>query len=186
MTYTKIKSTTFEELQLNAGVLLTEFDPQTATVADSAILGETSGGVSFADTIEFMDMADGIDNAMLNSMELKRISSHEVKLSGTFVGVNEDAIAFLMAACDKSNGKLTPKNTLSTSDFHDIWWVGDYGNEGGFLALHLLNVLSTGGFQIQSADKGKGTYSFEFTAHYSLSAQDTVPYEVYVKSSTSE
>ena len=45
-----------------------------------------------------------------------------------------------------------------------------------------MNALNTGGFQIKSTDKGKGNFAFTFTGHYSMAAQDTVPYEVYIKS----
>ncbi len=44
-----------------------------------------------------------------------------------------------------------------------------------------MNGLSTGGFQIQSTDKAKGQFAFEFTGHYSITDADTVPYEIYVK-----
>ena len=40
---------------------------------------------------------------------------------------------------------------------------------------------ATTGFQIKTADKAKGQFAFEFTGHYSMSAQDTVPYELYVR-----
>jgi hypothetical protein len=54
------------------------------------------------------------------------------------------------------------------------------GNKAGFLAIRLINALSTGGFQIQSGDKAKGQFAFEFTSHFSMDAQDTVPFEIYV------
>ena len=44
----------------------------------------------------------------------------------------------------------------------------------------------TGGFQIQSTDSGKGQFAFSFMGHYSMAAQDTVPYEVYVKAGEAE
>ena len=50
----------------------------------------------------------------------------------------------------------------------------------------MMNSLSTGGFQIKSSDKAKGQFAFEFTGHYSMDAQDTVPFEVYVKAGTAE
>ena len=69
--------------------------------------------------------------------------------------------------------------------------MGDYSDKngdtnGGFIAIHMMNALSTGGFQIQTADKAKGQFAFEYTAHYSMSAQGTVPFEVYVKAGTAE
>ena len=50
----------------------------------------------------------------------------------------------------------------------------------------MLNALSTGGFKLQTADKDKGKMSFEFTGHYSMSAQDTVPFEIYIKKGAEE
>ena len=44
-----------------------------------------------------------------------------------------------------------------------------------------MNALNTGGFQIQSSDRAKGTFAFSFMGHYSMAAQDTVPYEIYIK-----
>jgi hypothetical protein len=95
----------------------------------------------------------------------------------------------LIAACDtdsQDSTKLVPRRELKTSDFQDIWWIGDYSNvntgaNAGYCAIHLLNALNTGGFQIKSADKGKGNFAFTFTGHVSMSAQDVVPFEVYVK-----
>ena len=87
--------------------------------------------------------------------------------------------------------KITPRDTLAAADFSDIWWVGDYSDKngatnGGYIAIHLKNALSTGGFSIQSGDKAKGQFAFEYTAHYSISNTDAVPYEIYIKSGTAE
>ena len=49
-----------------------------------------------------------------------------------------------------------------------------------------MNALSTGGFQLQTSDKAKGQFAFTYTAHYSMAAQDTVPFEVYIKAGTAE
>ena len=57
---------------------------------------------------------------------------------------------------------------------------------GGFCAVHLKNALSTAGFQIQSTDKGKGQFAFEFTGHYSMDAQNEVPFEIYIKAGEAE
>ena len=57
---------------------------------------------------------------------------------------------------------------------------------GGYIAINLIAALSTGGFVVQTKDKGKATYSFEFTAHSSLADQDTVPVDIYVQSGTAE
>ena len=191
MKYTKIPETTFQNLQLNAGVLLSAFNPESATVADESIIGATTGGVNFTATPTFSDYGEDIDNCPKNMKELKKLDSWEISLSGTYVTVDANAVKALVGAADVSGNKITPRNDLKLTDFTDVWWVGDYSDQngetnGGFVAIHMMNALSTGGFAIKSSDNGKGNFAFTYTAHYSIDAQDTVPFEVYVKAGTAE
>ena len=191
MKYTKIPETTFQNLQLNAGVLLSTFDPGTATVANESIIGATTGGVNFTAAPTFSDYGEDIDNCPKNMKELKKLDAWEINMSGTYVTVDANAVKALVGAADVSGNKITPRNDLKLSDFTDVWWVGDYSDQngetnGGFVAVHMMNALSTGGFAIQSSDNGKGNFAFTYTAHYSINAQGTVPFEVYVKSGAAE
>ena len=194
MKYTKIPENTFQNIQLNAGVLLSSFTPSSATVSDEAIIGATTGGINFTATPTYADFGEDIDNCPKNMKELKKLDSWEVKCSGTFVTIDTAVAKSLIGAADigtSDTTKVTPRNDLAQADFSDIWIVGDYSDKngdtnGGFIAIHMMNALSTGGFQIQTADKAKGQFAFEYTAHYSMSAQDTVPFEVYVKAGTAE
>ena len=191
MKYTKIPETTFKNLQLNAGVLLSDFDPETAEVANEAIIGATTGGVNFTATPTFSDYGEDIDNCPKNMMELKKLDAWEISMSGTYVTVDVNAVKDLVGAADVSGNKITPRNDILLSDFVDVWWVGDYSDQngeknGGYVAIHMMNTLSTGGFAIQSSDNGKGNFAFTYTAHYSMDAQDTVPFEVYVKAGNAE
>lgn len=134
---------------------------------------------------------DDIDNCPKNMKELKKLEEWEVKMTGTFATVTADLTKMLVGAAGVASNKITPRNDIATTDFTDLWWIGDYSDKngatnGGFIAVHVLNSLSTGGFQIRSTDKGKGNFAFEFTGHYSQSAPDTVPFEVYVKAGTDE
>lgn len=192
MKFTQIPTNAMEEMQLNAGVLLSNFTPSTAEV--SGIIGATTGGIKFSATPTYSDFGEDIDNCPKNMMELKRQESVEVKISSTFVTVTTAVAKKLMAAADidtSDQTKIKPRNDLKTEDFADIWWVGDYSDKngatnGGFVAIHIMNALNTGGFQLQSGDKSKGQFPFEFTGHYSINAQDVVPYEVYIKAGTAE
>lgn len=198
MKFTQIPTDTFKNLQLNAGVLLSSFTPSSGELAASGILGATSGGINFTATPEYSDWGEDIDNCPKNMKELKKLESWEAKLSGTFIGVTAKLAERLVGAgaIDPSDEtKITPRNDLDEADFEDIWWVGDYSavnedgdssGKAGFVAIHLLNSLSTGGFQIQSGDKAKGQFAFEFTAHYSSEAPETVPFEIYVKQGTED
>ena len=191
MKYTKIPETTFQNLQLNAGVLLSAFNPESATVANESIIGATTGGVNFTATPTFSDYGEDIDNCPKNMKELKKLDAWEISMSGTYVTVDANAVKSLVGAADVSVNKITPRNDLKLTDFTDVWWVGDYSDQngetnGGYVAIHMMNALSTGGFAIQSSDNGKGNFAFTYTAHYSMSAQETVPFEVYVKAGTAE
>ena len=191
MKYTKIPETAFQNLQLNAGVLLSTFNPESATVANGSIIGATTGGVNFTATPTFSDYGEDIDNCPKNMKELKKLDSWEISMSGTYVTVDANAVKALVGAADVSGNKITPRNDLKLTDFTDVWWVGDYSDQngetnGGFVAIHMMNTLSTGGFAIKSSDNGKGNFAFTYTAHYSMDAQGTVPFEVYVKAGTAE
>ena len=183
MKFSKIASDTYEKLQLGAGVFLTQFTPTTATLQDADIFGATDGGVSFSATPTFKDLADGIDNATLNLKELKRIDSWEVKMSGTLKTIDTASAKSLLGAGTISEKKVTANAELASNDFADLWWVGDYGEKGGYIAIHLINALSTGGFKIQSANKEKGSFAFEYTAHSSVATADVVPFELYISES---
>lgn len=189
--FTKIPDKAFDEIQLNAGVLLDTFTPESPTIDPASILGATTGGVSFSAVPSFIDFGEDIDNCPKNMKELKELETWEIMLSGTYVTVNPNRVASLIGAADVADTKITPRNDLTDEDFKDLWWVGDYSSKngetnGGFVAIHMMNALSTGGFQLQTADKEKGQFEFEYTAHFSMAEQDKVPFEVYVKAGTDE
>lgn len=184
MKYTQIPQDAFKQIQMNAGILVDTFEPTTGTIGK--IIGATSGGVNFTATPEYSDYGDDIDNCPKNMKELKKLDSWEATMSGTFVNVSVELAKMLVGASDtEGTTHVVPRNDILDSDFDDVWWVGDYsdvntGDNAGFCAIHLMNALSTGGFQIQSTDNGKGQFAFEFTGHYSMDAQDTVPFEIYI------
>lgn len=193
MKFTKIPDTAFDEIQLNAGVLSTTFTPSSGEIGD--ILAATSGGISFEATPTYTDFGEDIDNCPKNTKELKKLDSWEVKMSGSFVTVTATSAKMMVGAADTAKDgtadKITPRNDVLDTDFKDIWLVGDYSSKngdtnGGFVAIHMLNALSTGGFKLQTADKNKGTLSFEFTGHYSIEDQSTVPFEIYIKKGADE
>lgn len=189
MKFTQVAADAFEKLQLNAGVLLTEFDPSTGALDRKNIFGATTGGVSFTATPEYTDFGEDVDNVPNNTKELKVQSSVTATMSGTFLTVDTATAKVLIGPADVSANKITPRADLLSTDFSDIWWVGDYSDvnvdsgqtgKAGFIAIKLINALSTGGFQIQSGKDAKGQMSFEFTGHYSLADTSVVPYELYI------
>ena len=188
MRFTQIPSDTFSQLQLNAGVVVDDFNPSTGVIGN--IIGATSGGVNFQATPNFTDFGEDIDNAPNNTKDLKKINYYDVSMTGTLVTVTADVARMLAGASDNVGGHITPRHELKSSDFSDVWWIGDYSDKnssvyGGFVAIHLIDALNTSGFQIQSNDDGKGNFPFTFTAHYSIDDPDAVPFEIYVQAGTS-
>lgn len=191
--FTQIPTDTFKKLQLNAGILTTDFDPATGALTASKIVGATSGGVSFEATPSFSDFGEDIDNCPKNTKELKKLDSWEAKMSGSFVTMDTATAVSVIGTAAVASGdktKVVPRNSVDAGDFKDIWWVGDYSDvnddgssagKAGFIAIKLINALSTGGFKIQSGDKAKGTFEFEYTGHYSIENIDVVPFELYIK-----
>ena len=191
--FTKIPTDTFKKLQMNAGILASEFTPATGAIEDTDIIGATSGGVAFAAVPSFTDFGEDIDNCPKNTMELKRLDQWEITLSGSFVTVDTKVAEMMVGLADIDSGdptKVVPRVDINLEkDFRDIWWIGDYsdvntGEDAGFLAIHLKNALSSGGFNLQSSDRGKGMFEFEFTGHFSMAAQEDVPFEIYAKAGT--
>lgn len=198
MKFTQIPTDTFKKLQLDAGILTTDFDPATGELTASNIIGATSGGVSFEATPSFSDFGEDIDNCPKNTKELKKLDSWEAKMSGTFVTMDTKAATSIVGAAAVASDdqtKVVPRNSVDANDFKDIWWVGDYSDinedgsstgKAGFIAIKLINALSTGGFKIQSGDKAKGTFEFEYTGHYSIQNTDVVPFELYIKAGSAD
>lgn len=193
MKFTQIPANTFEELQLNAGILLSDFDPVTGEVSREAMLGATSGGISFADVPEYADFGEDIDNAPRHTKELKRIVGRSITMSGTYLTLSTARAKSLAAAADVDEADGThvvPRDVLKDTDFEDLWWVGDYsdknGTNGGYIAIKLENALNTEGFSLKSGDRAKGQFAFSYQAHYSIGNTEKVPYEMYVKAGTED
>jgi len=190
MEYTKVSATAFEQLQMNAGILVDEFTPNTGTIGN--ILGATTGGISFSTNPEYEDFGEDVDNVPANTMQLKRIKSYDPTASGNFVTVTASLAKMLSGAGVNTDGHIVPSMALSVADFDDVWIVGDYsdknetgaGKTAGYVAIHIKNALNTAGFQWTTTKDGKGQFAFEFHGHYDIDDIEDVPYEIYVKAGT--
>ena len=180
--FTKIPQNTFEELQMDAGVVLTSFDPSDPVAPEDAdIVCATTGGIQVSCVPTYSDMGEDVDNCPNNTKELKHLDGWDCKMSFTSLGTSPASIKLALGAADigsPDTTKVTPRRDLKQTDFKDIWWVGDRA-DGGMVAVCLKNALSTGGFTLQTTKNGKGQVSVELTGHVSIDAQDTMPMEFY-------
>lgn len=183
--FTIIANDAFDALQVDAGVILTEFDPANpyATPSSDKILATTTGGVNPTCTPTYSDYGEDVDNVPNNMMEFKHLDGWEAAMAFSSIKFNAANTKWALGAAESqllSNGvtKITPRRDVKQSDFKDLWWVGDKAN-GGAYAIKLLNALSTGGLNIQSTKNGKGTNAITVTGHVSINHQDVMPMEIY-------
>ena len=183
--FTVIANDAFDALQVDAGVILTNFDPTNpyVTPANEDILATTTGGVNPTCVPTYSDYGEDVDNVPNNMMEFKHLDSWEAKMSFSSIKFNAANTKWALGAADTQllpNGVtvVKPRRGVALSDFKDIWWVGDKAN-GGAYAINLKNALSTGGLNIQSSKNGKGTNQIEVTGHVSINAQDEMPMVIY-------
>lgn len=116
-TFTKIPQDTFEELQLEAGMILKTFDPSNPAAPDEDdIVTATTGGINVSCVPTFSDFGEDIDNCPVNTKELKRIDSWESTMSFTALSVSADVIKLSLGAADKSGAaySLTSDVALQT------------------------------------------------------------------------
>lgn len=183
--FTRISSDAMDALQLDAGVLLSSFDPLNpyVTPTDDQIIATTTGGINPTCEPQYSDFGEDVDNVPNNMMEFKHLDGWNCGMGFTTIKFNADNTVWSLGAADKStltNGvkKIVPRRNVNLSDFKDLWWVGDKAN-GGAYAVRLKNAISTGGLNIQSTKNGKGTNQQTITGHVSINAQNEMPMEFY-------
>lgn len=109
--FTVIPQDTFEGLQLDAGVLLRTFNPETgAAPKDEDIICATTGGINPSCVPTYSDFAEDVDNAPTNLMEFKHLDGWECKMGFTSLGTSAESIRLALGAADidPATGKITP------------------------------------------------------------------------------
>lgn len=180
--FTVIPQSTFEEMQMDAGVLLKTFNPaQPAAPADSAIVCATTGGITVTCKATYSDLGEDVDNCPNDTKELKHLDSWECGLEFTSLGTSPESIKMALGAADinsQDETKIVPRRDLKQSDFTDLWWVGDRA-DGGLVAVKLINALATEGFTLKTTKNGKGQVTVNLKGHVSINAQSVIPMEFY-------
>lgn len=181
--FTQVKLDAFKEIQVEAGVIVSDFNPANPILDRSKILFTTSGGINPIIKYNYKDYFEDVDNMPNNTMEGKQVDSIECSITGTSLDYSASKVKMLIGPADidqSDNTRITPRSELQISDFiPSIWWVGDMA-DGGFVCCQLLNVLSTEGLSLKTTKKGKGQTAFTLTGHFSTNAIDTVPMIFYI------
>ena len=181
--FTQVKLDAFKEIQIEAGVIVKDFNPANPVLDRSKIVCVTSGGVQISAKPSFTDYFEDVDNVPNNTMEGKQVDDWECTFSTTALDISPEGLKLALGVADidaNDSTRVTPRRSIALADFNSsLWWVGDKA-DGGFVAVQILNALSTEGFSLQTTKKGKGTTSLTLMGHYSMNAVDTVPMNFYV------
>lgn len=187
--FTKISQEAFNEIQVDAGVILLDFDPANPVEpADADIVTATTGGITINCTPTYSDWAADIDNCLPNMKEFKHLDGWDCNIQTTALGTSPGLIRLSLGAADidgTDTTKIIPRRKLKQTDFADLWWVGDKA-DGGLVAVKIKNALSTAGFSLKTTKDGKGNISLTLTGHVSIKDQDTMPMEFYSTTGTNQ
>lgn len=178
---TGLRASSFENLQLNAGMFLANFDYSTATDAatlgallkterektsGSALIGATRGGGTFVCTPNTRSIeADG------KREEWKGSSVNDgwtIKLTTTLLEINADNLKRSFGTADVTDTEkkhtIKIRTDIKDADYiESLVWVGDTSK--GYVLIAIKNALNTAGATLTWTDKGEGTIPVEFTAH---------------------
>nr|DAU91708.1 MAG TPA: major tail protein [Caudoviricetes sp.] len=178
---TGLRASTFENLQLNAGMFLANFDYSTATDAatlgallkterektsGSALIGATRGGGTFVCTPNARSIeADG------KREEWKGSSVNDgwtIKLTTTLLEINATNLKRSFGTADVTDTEkkhtIKIRTDIKDADYiESLVWVGDTSK--GYVLIAIKNALNTAGATLTWTDKGEGTIPVEFTAH---------------------
>lgn len=190
---TPVRPQTFENLQLNAGAVVKNFDVSTytdystlkealfAAVKDSTkALGATRGGGTFTATPTMRSIeADGKRYEFKGSTV---IDAWDIKLTATLMEITPDNFTLALGTAEKTEGKsftvgkktmIKLRTNIEDGDYiQNLVWFGNTSK--GFVAIALDNALNNTGVTLTFSDKGEGTIPVEFHAY-----QDTVENNEY-------
>lgn len=191
---TGVSPKTFENLQLDAGMFLVDFDHSTYNDADAledalldimeahgpGMLGMTIGGGSFECTPSTRQVeGDGLRYPVVGST---RNDMWTIRLRTTLKEITPENFAHALMCADlATTGQkkvLTVRTNIEDTDYiPKLCWVGETSK--GFVLIELDNALNLAGASFTFTDKGEGTIPVDFQAHQgSLTDQQNAPFRI--------
>lgn len=177
---TGLRAKSFENMQLNAGIFLKNFDYSTATDAktlfeliqtakntEGSIIGATIGGGTFTCTPNMRQIE--VDGKRFEFVGSQVNDGWNIYLSGTMKEIRPDSIRDALISADtKTEGNVTTitlRNDIADTDYiKSLVWCGNVGRDK-LVLIDISNALNTAGAALTFTDKGEGSIPFEFHAH---------------------
>lgn len=187
--YKVVAADAFQAMQIDAGVLLSEFDftDPYETPDDKNIIATTTGGINPVCEPTYEDLGEDVDNLPNNMKEFVKLTGWNCSMSFTSIKFNAANTKWALGAADEATAptgaptgttKIVPRADIEQTDFKDIFAAFPMA-DGGIFVVELKNAVSTGGLNIQTTKNGKGTSQVTLTGYVSIDAQDEMPMAFY-------
>lgn len=188
-----LREATFDNLQLNVGIFVKNFDYEDLADADAVLdaiddeietgtnlLGCTRGGGSFSVAREMRNPQ--IDGLRYRFKGGTYVDSADPSLSTTLVETTPDNFATALGGTATTTGKKTvvkmPTALTDASYLDNLCWIGDLA-DGRVVMIVLYNAVNTADFTFTFADKGEGGFGVEFHGcQDDVLDYDEAPFEV--------
>jgi len=172
---TGLNSGTAQKIQLGAGAILkTKYVKGTKLTAEN-VLSDTNGGITVNIVPQFFTPT--VDGASEFVKDLKTVTGYNVTVSFTAVEADASVIQRALGVADLTGSVIKGRHKIKSTDYEDLFVIGEKGN-GDILQITIKNALSTGGFNLSTANNGNGGIAFTIAGHYSLDDLDTPPFEI--------
>lgn len=174
---TGLNANTATNLQLGAGVILKSKYTTGDTISASDILSATNGGITFSAVPEFFTpTVDGMFDNIKGAG--KAITRWTVTLSFTAVETDAEVLLKALGCADAdSNGVITGRHTISSSDYADLYVLAEKG-DNTVIQITIKNAMNTSGLSLATANNGNGGISFTISGNYDISDLETPPFEI--------
>lgn len=179
---TRISADAADKMQINAGLLLNNFDvTNPVEPADEDIVCETTGDFSITCVPTTEDFFADVNNAPTNTKEGKQITGWDCSLGVTALSITEENLILSLGAADTmEDGGIRPRRTYKAEDFKSLYWIGDMIDENKLFAIVMDDTVSTGGLSFTSTNNGKGGLALTLMPHSTITNIEKVPMAFYI------
>lgn len=171
-----VNSNTFKNLQLGEGAFLKSAYDGT-TLSNDQILSATRGGATI--TIAPVYRTRQIDGVPSNTKEAKAVDSVNVNASFTALEVTPELMKKVLGVADydDTTNKITLRHEIKSTDFEDLYWVGDV-SDGRRVQITFKNAFNENGLVLRTQTNNEGELSVNISGNYSVADLDTPPVEI--------
>jgi hypothetical protein len=179
---TRLTADAAQKMQVNAGLLLNNFDIQNPVAPkDEDIICDTTGDYSITCAPTVTDFFEDVNNAPTNTKEGKRITGWSGGLSVTALSVTEETICLSLGAFEETeDGGFRPRSQYLAEDFKKLYWIGEMIDETKLFVVAMDDTVSTGGLSFTATDNGKGKLALTLTPHASAAKPTVMPMAFYL------